>query len=309
MPGVSKPEVERLAGDALGEQHLRVERVPRGFGNENWRVTDATDRSYVLKVGPISSATKWAAARVSYELAASVGVPLPRLVHFAEDDNQVVRIFEWIDGRSPLDIEADPERVARLFTSLGAAIAKLHSLELDGFSSRLDGTAPSFRSWADYVDDRLEQIRGRCTDHGVPDARTLDRATAAIGALAGAVDGSARPTLCHRDLYADNLVVDDDGALLAILDWDMAEVWDQAGEWFKLDWLLFPEFPNGEASFDAAYHAVHPQPAQWTQRKRVVDLMETLNVVANAAAQEWDADFTASARARLDSLLETSQSG
>ena len=27
-------------------------------------------------------------------------------------------------------------------------------------------------------------------------------------------------------LYADNLVVDDHGALVAILDWDMAEAWD-----------------------------------------------------------------------------------
>ena len=191
----------------------------------------------------------------------------------------------------------------RLFASLGTAIAKLHSIELDGFSSRLDGSAPSFRSWADYVASRLEQIQGRCAGLSVLDAQTVNRAGSAITELAGDVDDSARPTLCHRDLYADNLVVDQHGALLAILDWDMAEAWDPAGEWFKLDWLLFPEFPNGEASFDAAYHAIHPQPAQWTQRKRLVDLMETLNAVANATTQGWDADFATRARARLESLL------
>ena len=225
-------------------QHLRVARVPRGYGNENWRVTDASDRSYVLKVGPIASAAKWTSARAAYELAAGVGVPLPRLVHFAEHDDHVVRIYEWIDGRSPMDIAADPDRVEKLFASLGTAIAKLHSIELDGFSSRLDGSAPTFRSWADYVDYRLQQIRGRCMEHGVLDAPTLNRASTAISELAGEVADSARPTLCHRDLYADNLVVDEDGALLAILDWDMAEAWDPAGEWFKLDWLLFPEFPE-----------------------------------------------------------------
>ena len=187
-----------------------------------------------------------------------VGVPLPRLVHFAEHDDHIVRIYEWIDGRSPMDIAGDPDQVERLFGSLGTAIAKLHSIELDGFSSRLDGSAPSYRSWADYVDYRLEQIRGRCMEHGILDAPTMNRASTAISELADEVADSARPTLCHRDLYADNLVVDEDGALVAILDWDMAEAWDPAGEWFKLDWLLFPEFPNAEASFDAAYHAVHP---------------------------------------------------
>ena len=202
-----------------------------------------------------------------------------------------------------MDIPADPDRVTTFFASLGTAVAKLHSIELDGFSSRLDGSAPTFHSWADYVDYRLQQIRGRCMEHGVLDAPTLNRASTAISVLTGEVADSARPTLCHRDLYADNLVVDEDGALLAILDWDMAEAWDPAGEWFKLDWLLFPDFPNAEASFDAAYHAVHPSPARWMQRKRLVDLMETLNAVANATAQGWDAAFAARARARLDTLL------
>ena len=233
-------EVERLARDALGAQHLRVDASSAGYGNENWRVTDASDRSYVLKVGPIASAAKWTSARAADELAESVGVPLPRLAHFAEHDDHMVRIYEWIDGRSPRDIATDPDRVERLFASLGTAVAKLHSIELDGFSSRLDGSAPSYRSWADYVDYRLPQIRGRCMEHEAIDAQTLHRASTAISELAGDVADSARPTLCHRDLYADNLVVDEDGALVAILDWDMAEAWDPAGEWFKLDWLLFP---------------------------------------------------------------------
>ena len=128
--------------------------------------------------------------------------------------------------------------------------------------------------------------------------RRWHRASTAISELAGDVDDCARPTLCHRDLYADNLVVDEHGALVAILDWDMAEAWDPAGEWFKLDWLLFPEFPNAEDVFDAAYHAVHPHRARWEQRKQLVDLLETLNAVANTTAQGWDADFADASRER-----------
>jgi aminoglycoside phosphotransferase (APT) family kinase protein len=296
-------EVERLARAVLGTGPVAVERVPIGFGNENWRVTDPAGPVYVLKIGPIDSAAKWRSARVSYELAASVGVPVPRLVHFAEHEEHVVRVFEWIDGRSPLDLTTHPERIATFFESLGTSVARLHSIELDAFSSRLDGSAPSFRSWADYVGYRLEQVRRRCSDSDAVDAATLDRACREIGHVAREVSDAARPTLCHRDLYADNLLVDDDGALLAILDWDMAEAWDAAGEWCKLDWLLFPEFPDGEATFDAAYRAIHPRPTSWRRRTYLVDLMETLNALANARLQGWADAFEARARSRLESLL------
>jgi aminoglycoside phosphotransferase (APT) family kinase protein len=295
-------EVERLARDALATGPVQVERVPIGFGNENWRVTDHVGSVYVLKVGPIASAAKWRSARASHKLVASVGVPVPRLVHFAEHDDHVVRMFEWIDGRSPLDLAA-PDHIATFFRSLGTAVARLHSIELDAFSSRLDGSAPSYRSWADYVAYRLVQIRRRCSDGDALDVRTLDRACQEISDVAHEVNDFARPTLCHRDLYADNLVVDDDGAVLAILDWDMAEAWDAAGDSFKLDWLLFPDFPDGEATFDAAYRAIHRDAAAWQRRTYLVDLMETLNVVANTRLQGWDDAFEARARSRLDALL------
>ena len=164
-------EVEHLARDALGTQH-----VPSLVGAVRIRqrelATHRRRRSQLrAQSRPPRSADKWNSARASYELAASVGVPLPRLVHFAEHDDHVVRIYEWIDGQTPLAIADDPDCVERLFASLGTAIAKLHSIELDGFSSRLDGSAPSFRSWADYVAYRLEQIQGRCAGLSVLDRR------------------------------------------------------------------------------------------------------------------------------------------
>src|SRR5262249_3768812 len=137
------------------------------------------------------------------------------------------------------------------------------------------------------------------------DRRTLDRASTSITDLAHAVNDAARPTLCHRDLYADNLIVDDNGALVAILDWDMAEAWDPAAEWFKLDWLLFADFPNGRAIFSAAYHALHPEPVLWQHRKQLVDLMETLNTIANSADQAGtETAAETRARSHLQSLLD-----
>ena len=104
-------------------------------------------------------------------------------------------------------------------------------------------------------------------------------------------------------LYADNLVVDDDGTLLGILDWDMAETWDAAGEWFKLDLAAFAASADGRAPSTTHTDAIHPHSAVWQRRKYLVDLMETLNAVANARVQGWTRAFKVRARSHLESLL------
>ena len=294
-----------LGAQILGVEMATAESIAMGFGNENWRVTAADGRSYILKLGPVESFDKWQAARRAGELAAAAGVPMPGLVHLELQREYVVRVYDWIDGRSPVDIADQRDCVTNMFATLGSTIAALHSVELDAFSSRLDRTAPSFRRWSQYVHHRVQQIRERSTAHDALDRRTLDQACALITQLANEVSDSVRPTLCHRDLYADNLLVDERGALVAILDWDMAEAWDAAGEWFKLGLLLFPAFPEGDAAFTAAYRAVHPEPPDWTLRTQLVDLMETLNAVANVATQRWNADFESRLRAHLQALLSS----
>jgi len=47
--------------------------------------------AFVLKIGPVGSTAKWNSAATAYDLATSAGIPLPRQVHFAVDDDRVVR--------------------------------------------------------------------------------------------------------------------------------------------------------------------------------------------------------------------------
>jgi Phosphotransferase enzyme family len=109
--------------------------------------------------------------------------------------------------------------------------------------------------------------------------------------------------LAHRDLHADNLLVDGGGRLLAVLDWDMAEAWDAAAEWFKLDGLLFPAVPGAAEPFWAAYQGAHPDHDAWDRRTRLVDLLESLNTVANGVNDQSSPAWVAWGRDRLDRLL------
>jgi aminoglycoside phosphotransferase (APT) family kinase protein len=290
-----------LAREVLGGDPA-VDHVPAGYGSQNWRVAAGGER-YVLKVGPPGMAEKWTASRRAHDLAAGAGVPVPDMVHFAVRPDAVVRVFTWVDGASPAGLAGLPGAAARFGADLGAAVAALHTVVPGGFSSRLDGSAPDFGRWRDYVGYRLGQIRDRARRNAACDDGILDQAGRAITDLAREVDDRARPVLAHRDLHADNLLADGDGRLLAILDWDMAEAWDAAAEWFKLDGLLFPAVPGATGPFWAAYREVHPGDEAWDHRTRLVDLLESLNVLANGVNDQSSPAWVDWGRDRLDRLL------
>lgn len=281
---------------------VHVEGLSGGHANDNWIVTTADGGRYVVKFGPVSSESKWRSAGLAHSLAGEAGVPVAPLVHFGVHADRLMRVYGWIDGSTPTPEDLKGRRAVRLFSDLGVATATLHGIDQDVFSSRVDGSSPSFARWSDYLEHRLEQVRDRCRSVRAVDEKDLDRAVALIQDLARAVSSVARPTLCHRDLYAGNVLVDRQGRLAAILDYDAAEVWDTAGEWFKLNWLLFPSFPDSASIFADAYWAGRPVPPQWDSRLRLVDLLETLNTIPNAMAQRWS-EFEAEARRRLQSLL------
>jgi Ser/Thr protein kinase RdoA (MazF antagonist) len=296
-------QVATFVGPVMACEVASAERLPVGYGNENWRLVMSSGARYIAKFGPRSSESKWRSSQEAHRLAATVGVPVAQLIHFEPFEDCVLRVFAWIDGKCPTTIATNHAATARFFSELGHAVGALHSLERDAFSSRLDSSAPSFDRWVDYVEHRLGQICARCRAANAFTNRDLDRVARIVRASAARVSDVAEPTVCHRDLHGDNLLVGQNGELAAILDFDQAEVWDAAGEWTKLEWMLFPTFPaSSTRMFSAAYRSVHPEPARWEDRKFLVDLMETVNGIANAVADGWD-EFEADARSRLASLI------
>jgi aminoglycoside phosphotransferase (APT) family kinase protein len=309
-PCLAPQWVSAAVAAALGDAVDDVEHVPVGYGNENWRASMSSGVVVLAKFGPLASLSKWRSAGRAVELAAAAGVPTSPLLHLGTCGGRLVRIFRWTAGNNPDPGAMDPSMVAAMFSTLGQAVASLHGVALDKFSSRLDGSAPAFGSWAGYLGHRLGQVVARCREYSALSEPVLTRMQELVGQLAAAASPEAAVTLVHRDLHADNLLVGTDGRLAAILDFDMAEAWDRAGEWFKLSRFLFPAFPGGEDHFMRAYLPHHPAAALWPARRRVVDLIETANAIPNAMTQgQRDRDREAAHRRHLDWLLDAELTG
>ncbi|MEJ7582739.1 MAG: aminoglycoside phosphotransferase family protein [Acidimicrobiales bacterium] len=284
--------------------------MPIGWGNENWLVVAADGSRFVLKVGPPESAPKWSATGVAYRRAADLGVPAPRLLHFdpacADADGRVVRIFSWVEGSTSDQVITDGATSHRFFGALGAVVRTLHREVLPAFSSRLDGSAPSFRRWDGYVSDRFAQIADRARAASAFTEAELTGLEHEIDRLAAAVSPVVRPTLCHRDLHLQNLLAHADGTLAGVLDFDCAEAWDPAVDLVKLRWQVFPRSAAAAEAFHRSYIRDDPLPEHWQERLRLVDLLELINAVANAC-QLGDQGYEQAARARLVTVLDRDQ--
>lgn len=297
-----QPELVReLAQAVVSSAVSTAHHMPFGWGNENW-VVESGGARFVVKLGPPESGSRWAATHSVYDLACRVGLPVPRLMWFDPASplagGWTARIFTWMDGVRPETV-LHGASVARFFGELADATRTLHSLPTEKFTSRLDGSAPAFSRWSEYIEYRLPRAVGRVRETtAFAEAEAATIATA-IRSLAHAVDPDARPAICHRDLYLDNLLATPEGSLAAILDFDAAEAWDPAIDLVKLRWRVFPDYPDAEAHFVGRYGE---QP-RWTERLRLAELLELLNAVPNAIAA-GDPDFERSARGRLSEVLE-----
>jgi aminoglycoside phosphotransferase (APT) family kinase protein len=290
---------------ALGRLHA-VERVEVGWGNENW--TAETDLGRVMvKVGLAnSSAEKWHCAGVTLGLARAAGVPAPELMAFSPSsemlDGRVLRVFSYIEGLSPDTLDDQPQKRGRFLAQLGDAVARLHRISQSEFTSRISGDH-GYARWSDFVANRWTSIVERA-EHAGLDRDLVAGAEAALFPLASEFDDVAHPVVCHRDLYFDNLLCDRDGNLVALLDFDMAEAWEPAGDFHKLRWWVFGSDATAEREFLAGYRAGEPFPDDFEGRVRVVEILELVNGLANWIATGQSA-MTMNAEDRLRTLLRT----
>lgn len=209
-----------------------------------------------------------------------------------------MRIFTWIVGVDPRTVLDDRRRSETFFEQLATATRHLHGIGVEEFSSRLDGSAPTFRRWSEYVAYRLPAVLVRVRARRAFERPDAEHLAGIIEQLAHQVDEVATPAICHRDLHLDNLLPDTDGHLVGVVDFDGAEAWDPAIDLVKLRWLVFPNHPGAEEVFTATYG----QPVQWESRVRLVELLELLNAIPNAMSA-GDRDFEESARKRLAVVL------
>ena len=216
-------------------------RLVGGRSNLTYQLTDSVGASWVLRRPPLSGVVRSAhdvlrEHRIMAALAGSA-VPVPAMVAACADDSVLGAPFfvmQYVDGvvlhNQQLAEEelAEPAR-ARAGPELVAALAALHQVDPAQVGLADLGTSGS------YVHRQLTRWGKQLDRLGVQ----ADRAMRAVHErLSAAVPVQTHTTIVHGDFRLGNAIVSRDGAVRAVLDWELATLGDPMADvgWLAAYW-------------------------------------------------------------------------
>jgi aminoglycoside phosphotransferase (APT) family kinase protein len=206
--------------------------IAGGRSNLTFRVEDAAGRAWALRRPPVHHVLPTAHDMVrEHRLMHSlgpVGIPVPATIGLCTDEAVNERPFfvmEFVDGHilrsAPEAEEAFDEATRRAVGDhMADTLAELHAVDPDavglGDLGRHEGYIErQLKRWSgQYAQMQVEGV-----DHGGVVERVSDE-------LARRVPVQQRTSIVHGDYRMDNVVLDDRGAVRAILDWEICTLGD-----------------------------------------------------------------------------------
>ncbi len=251
--------------------------IAGGRSNLTYRVTDAAGRNFALRRPPLSHVLPTAHDMSrEYRVISALGdtdVPVPRTYGLCTDETVNSRPFyvmEFVEGHIVRDaklaesvLDADSRR--RAGESMARTLAALHAVDVDkvglgDFAKREGYIERQLRRW-------YEQFRNSQTDDN---SKAESVVSEVHDRLASGVPPQRSASIVHGDYRLDNAVLGDDGAVRAVLDWEICTLGDPLADMGLL--MVYWTEPGDEA----ALIGVTPTTAEgFPSRKQMQDIYES----------------------------------
>jgi len=229
---------------------LRFERITGGLSNLTYQMWDAAGGHWVLRRPPLHGVQQSAhdmerEHRIMSALEPSA-VPVPSMVGHCEDPavtGAPFFVMGYVDGRvmadeDTVDRTTDEGMRARVSRSLIDTLAVLHDVDPDAvglgdLGRRADYCARQLKRWR----GQWEKVRTRDVPQIV---QAHDRLVTDIPTQAGT-------SIVHGDYRLDNLIVDDDGDVAAVVDWELCTLGDPLADLGML-WVYWKDASDDMAT-------------------------------------------------------------
>lgn len=275
---------------ALGADATLEGPVARGQLGQVWRLRTDVGRFAVKEWFAAPDADDAGRDAGFSELARTAGVFTPAVIRTPEGDvtahvdGITVRVSEWIDFRP---------RTRRLDAAeVGTTVAKLHSVgepvpgPVDRWFSEGFGPVP----WCALLE--------RLVDEQAPFACEFAPLVGALIEVESVMEPHEAPILCHRDLWADNVLPTADGRI-CVIDFESLGPADPSQE---LAMVLF-EFTAHDADRARALKDAYVDaggPARVTRPGHFTMLLAMQAHIAHYAASRWVGETDPAERLRLE---------
>jgi aminoglycoside phosphotransferase (APT) family kinase protein len=205
--------------------------IAGGRSNLTYRVADSAGRTFALRRPPVSHVLPTAHdMKREYTVITALGptgVPVPRTLGLCTDDTvngAPFYVMSFVEGHIVRDEQAvaalTMEARRRAGDALVETLAQLHAVDVDAvglsdFARREGYIARQLKRWHDQFT--------HSTVDGRPGPAVVDRVHDLLAARIPDQQGDA---IVHGDYRLDNTVLDDDGNVSAILDWEICTLGD-----------------------------------------------------------------------------------
>jgi aminoglycoside phosphotransferase (APT) family kinase protein len=211
------------------ELPLRFARIAGGLSNLTYHMWDAAERHWVLRRPPLhgveQSAHDMGREHRIMEALGPSAVPVPPVVGLCDDTSVTGAPFfvmEYVDGavlRGPeiVALQTDEHMRTRASESMIDTLVALHAVDPDAvglgdLGRREDYCARQLKRWQRQW-DRVH-------------TRDLPQISEAYDRLRSNIPPQLGAGIVHGDYRLDNLILDDDGRVAAVVDWELCTLGD-----------------------------------------------------------------------------------
>jgi aminoglycoside phosphotransferase (APT) family kinase protein len=220
---------KRIVQNHFGKPPSRIVYKPSGKTNYVFAVNHV-EGQFVVRISPdpekVAAFKKelWATQKVR-----GVGVPSPEVLAVGNDIGpEPYMITRRVTGS---EASHHPKR-SRIVHEMGRYAKIINSIRTRDFGANFDWTSAGTKqhTWSEYLDREfdVEKRLGVFSKYKILPARTLKQLRTIIDTTKNL---GIRPSLNHSDLRLKNVIVDEDGEIAAIVDWEeclstMAPQWE-----------------------------------------------------------------------------------
>jgi aminoglycoside phosphotransferase (APT) family kinase protein len=203
----------------FGDKLTQISPQPGGLSNFVFLVKH-TEGDFIVRISPdppkLNAFIKeqWAMRK-----ARDVGVPTAEVLEVGND----VAPLPYMISRKVVGQEATfhPSRM-QIIHELGRYTALINSIPTSGFGGTFDWSSNQLsrnETWQEFLDKEL-QVQARLElmeKHRILSPALVTKIRSTLGGVGGV---SLRPALNHGDIRLKNVIVDGDGLITAIIDWE-----------------------------------------------------------------------------------------
>jgi len=292
-----------IAGDIVRDffrkDASRIAYKRTGLTNFVYAINHA-EGQFVIRISPepdkLSAYQKelWATRRVRV-----LGIPTPEVLKVGTvESGEPYMISRRVSGT---EATHHPKRLS-IIHEVGRYAKEINSIQTHNFGESFDwlDSPPPPVSWSDYLDNEWNAVE-RLTFLETHEFISKERSKQLYSVIEEAKKMNVRPTLSHGDLRLKNIIVDEDGDITAIIDWEEC-VSTFAAAW-ELSIALHDLSIDEKHAFLDGYGLEDSEVAKMSPLLKAFNILNYVSTINGAIAESDDSTLNRS-RLRLSGALD-----